>query len=79
MKIDDVKRPRIPVAAPALVGNEKRYVLECIESSWISTHGQYVARFEQAFSELVGAPYAVSCANGTAALHLCLSAFGIGP
>jgi perosamine synthetase len=79
MKVNDVKRPYLPVAAPALVGNEKRYVLECIESSWISTHGQYVARFEQAFSDLVGAPYAVSCANGTAALHLCLSAFGIGP
>jgi perosamine synthetase len=69
----------IPVAAPALVGNEKAYVLDCLESTWISSKGDYIERFEAAFAEFCGAPYAVSCCTGTAALHLALLVFGVGP
>ncbi len=69
----------IPVAAPALVGNEKKYVLDCLESSWISSNGLYVERFESAFAEFCGTRHALSCANGTVALHLALLALGIGP
>jgi perosamine synthetase len=69
----------IPVAEPALVGNEKAYVLDCLESTWISSSGQYVERFEKAFAAFCGAKHALSCCNGTAALHLALLALGVGP
>jgi perosamine synthetase len=71
-------KPMIPVAAPALVGNEKKYVLDCLESSWISSNGQYIERFESAFAEFCGVKHALSCSNGTVALHLALLALGIG-
>lgn len=69
----------IPVAAPMLVGNEKAYVMDCLESTWISSTGTYVDRFEQAFAEFCGVKHALSCSNGTTALHLALMALGIGP
>ncbi len=72
-------RQFIPVAAPMLVGNEKRYVMDCLESSWISARGKYVDRFEVAFAEFCGVSHGISCTNGTVALHLALLALGIGP
>jgi len=69
----------IPVAAPALVGNEKKYVLDCLDSTWISSAGKYVERFEQAFAEFCEVKYAMSCSNGTTALHLALLALGVVP
>ena len=69
----------IPVGAPALVGNEKAYVLDCLESTWISSSGQYVQRFETAFAEFCNVKHAISCCNGTVALHLALLALGVGP
>jgi perosamine synthetase len=69
----------IPVAAPMLVGNEKAYVMDCLDSSWISSAGQYVGRFESAFADFCGVKHAIACCNGTAALHVALSALGIGP
>ena len=72
-------RRSLPVAEPVLVGNERAYVLACIESMWISGVGKYVERFEAAFSQFCGVRHAVSCCNGTAALHLALLALGVGP
>ena len=69
----------IPVAAPSLEGNEKKYVMDCLESTWISSTGEYVDRFEGAFAEFCGVKHAVSCSNGTTALHLTLLALGVGP
>jgi perosamine synthetase len=69
----------IPVAAPALVGREREYVLDCVDSTWISSTGQYIERFESAFAEFCGVRHAVSCCNGTVAVHLALLAHGIGP
>lgn len=74
-----MNKRRIPVAKPALNGNERRYVLDCMDTTWISTRGAYVERFENAFAAATGSRHAVSCANGSAALHLCLLALGIGP
>jgi perosamine synthetase len=68
----------IPVAAPLFVGNEKTYVMDCLESTWISSNGPYVEKFEAAFADFCGVTYAVSCCNGTAALHLALMALGVG-
>jgi perosamine synthetase len=69
----------IPVAAPVLAGNEKAYVLDCIESAWISSCGKYVEQFERAFADFCGVRHAVSCNSGTAALHVALLALGVGP
>ena len=70
---------RIPLAAPTMKGNEKTYVLDCLESNWISSAGGYVSRFESAFGDFCGTRFAVASCNGTAALHLGLLALGVGP
>ena len=67
----------IPVYQPSLLGNEKKYVLDCLESGWISSKGDYVNKFEEGFANRVGIRYANSVCNGTAALHLALLAAGI--
>jgi perosamine synthetase len=70
---------RIPVAEPALLGNELKYVTECITTNWISSQGSFVKRFEAEFAARLGVPHALAVSNGTVALHLALKAFGIGP
>src|SRR5579883_2333661 len=72
-------RDTIPVASPSLGGNEKRYVQDCLDSGWISSTGAYIARFEAAFAQRMGVADAISCSNGTAALHLALLALGLQP
>jgi perosamine synthetase len=72
-------RPFIPVAAPVLAGREKEYVADCMESGWLSSVGKYVELFEAEFAKFCGVRHAVSCCNGTAALHLSLAALGVGP
>jgi perosamine synthetase len=69
----------IPISNPALVGNELKYVVDCVESNWISSLGKYVNGFEEAFAEFCGTSHAVSCSNGTTALHLALLALGVKP
>jgi len=69
----------IPVAAPALIGNEKKYVLECINSTWISSNGVFIDKFEKSFADFCEVKHAISCSNGTVALHLALLAIGICP
>ncbi|OGT40905.1 MAG: perosamine synthetase [Gammaproteobacteria bacterium RIFCSPHIGHO2_12_FULL_36_30] len=69
---------KYPIYKPYLVGNEKKYVNQCIESSWISSHGEFIDKFETAFSEYLGMKYALSCSNGTVALHLALLALDLG-
>lgn len=70
---------RIPVYAPSIDGNERRYVDECLDSTWISSRGDFVRRFERDFADFIGAPHATSVCNGTVALHLALAALDIGP
>lgn len=62
-----------------LVGNEKAYVMDCLDSTWISSAGKYVEKFESSFADFCGARHAISCCNGTTALHLALVALGLGP
>jgi perosamine synthetase len=69
----------IPVAAPMLVGNEKAYVMDCLDSTWISSTGKYVEQFESSFAEFCESRHAISCCNGTVALHLALVALGLQP
>jgi perosamine synthetase len=69
----------IPVSAPVLSGNEKRYVNECLDSTWISSIGKFIDRFETEFAAYCQTSHAISCCNGTVALHLALLGLGIGP
>jgi len=69
----------IPLYQPDLSGNEKQYVLECLDSTWISSKGRFIAEFENQFSTCVGARHAIGVCNGTVALHLALVTLGIGP
>jgi len=69
----------IPLYQPDLRGNEKRYVLECLDSTWISSKGRFIAEFENQFAEFIGVKDAVGVCNGTVALHLALVTLGIGP
>lgn len=70
---------RISVAQPCLAGNERKYVLDCIDSSWISSSGKYIGAFEEAFARFCGTKHAVSANNGTTALHLALVALDLQP
>jgi perosamine synthetase len=69
---------KIPIYQPSLDGNEKKYVLDCLDSTWISSKGKYIALFENEFSKYIGCNHATSVSNGTVALHLALVALGIG-
>ena len=69
---------KYPVYQPFLTGNEKKYVLECLESTWISSKGKFINEFERKFAEYLGVEYAASVSNGTVALHVALLALGIG-
>ena len=69
---------KIPVYQPSLNGNEKKYVNECIDSTWISSKGKFVGKFESAFAEYVDVKHASTVSNGTVAIHLALLALGIG-
>lgn len=72
-------RKTIPVSHPVLGGNEKRYVLECLETGWISSIGRFIRLFEDAFGRYCEARHAIACNNGTTALHLALAGLGTGP
>jgi len=67
-----------PVAIPNLNGNEFKYLTDAFMSTWISSSGEYINRFEEGFSKYCDCKYGVSCSNGTAAIHLALLALGIG-
>jgi len=68
----------IPLHEPRFRGNEKEYLNECIDSTFVSSVGKYVDQFEQMIAEYTGAKYAVAAVNGTAALHIALVLSGVG-
>lgn len=67
----------IPIAEPQLIGNEATYVMECLESNWISSTGPFVDRFEGAFAQYTGLSHPVAVSNGTTAITLALQAMGM--
>lgn len=69
---------KIPVSEPTLLGNEEKYVLDCLRSNWISSKGRYTQTFEEAFASFCGVKHAIAVVNGTAALHVALLALGAG-
>jgi len=69
----------IPIAEPDLSGNEKKYLVECIDSGWVSSSGPFVRKLEDRFANYLGVDYCVAVSSGTAGLHLALKVSGIGP
>lgn len=70
---------KIPLAFPDLRGSEEKYVVDAIRSSWISSTGFYVDKFEEMFAQLCGTRAAIGVCNGTVALHLALLALDVRP
>jgi perosamine synthetase len=62
----------IPLHEPKFIGNEKQYLNECIDSTFVSSVGKFVDEFEQKISDYTGAKYAIATSNGTSALHISL-------
>jgi perosamine synthetase len=67
----------IPLHAPVFQGNEKKYLNECIDSTFVSSVGKFVDQFEEKIAEYTGAKKAIVCVNGTIALHLALMLVGV--
>jgi aminotransferase in exopolysaccharide biosynthesis len=67
----------IPLHEPRFYGNERKYVLDAIDSTFVSSVGEYVNRFEKMMAETAGTKYAVATVNGTAALHIALLMAGV--
>jgi perosamine synthetase len=74
--IGPAQRP-VHLHEPLFAGREREYVLECIDTGWVSSAGRFVTRFEEMVAERCGAKYGVAVMNGTAALHVALSLSGV--
>jgi perosamine synthetase len=68
----------IPIFEPYFTGNEKKYLSDCIDTTWISSQGEYILKFEKALADFHGVKQAIATASCTSALHLSLKALGIG-
>jgi len=66
----------LPLHEPVFFGNEKKYLNECIDSTFVSSVGKFVDQFEQMMADFTGAKYAIATVNGTAALHIALKLVG---
>ncbi len=67
----------VPLHVPCFTGNEKKYLNECIDTTFVSSVGKFVDRFEEMVADYVGAKRAVVCVNGTNALHIALKLVGV--
>ncbi len=68
----------IPVNEPIISPEAKKYVLDALETGWISSAGKYIQEFEEKFAHFLGVKHAIAVSSGTAALHVALLACGIG-
>ena len=71
-KIYLILKKFIPLHEPRFIGNEKKYLNDCIDSTFVSSVGKYVDMFEEQFAKTVGSRYAIATVNGTSALHISL-------
>jgi len=67
----------VPLHVPRFPGNERKYVIDAIDSTFVSSVGKYVDRFEEMICEITGATYAIATVNGTCALHIALKLAGV--
>ena len=68
---------KVPVNEPYLSGNEKKYILRCLDDGFISSAGSFVEKFEKKFAKIVNRKFAVSVVNGTAALQLAFESLNL--
>ena len=68
----------VPVNTPILSGNEKKYLIECIETGWISSEGEFIKQFENKFASYIGTSFGIAVSNGSAALDIAVQALDIG-
>ena len=69
----------VPLHAPRFSGNEKKYLIDCIDTTYVSYVGRYVSRFEDVIRQYTRAKYAVAVSSGTSALHVSLLLAGVAP
>lgn len=62
---------------PNLIGNEKKYIKNCLDNNWISTAGNFINKFEKEIAKFTNSKYAISFVNGTSALHIALKVIGV--
>jgi perosamine synthetase len=67
----------VPVNTPLLIGNEKKYLNECVNSGWIGTDGPFVKKFENKFSKYINRKYGIALSSGTAALDVAFAALNL--
>lgn len=67
----------IPLHEPKFIGNEKKYLNQCIDSTFVSSVGKFVDKFEKKIAKYTGAKYAIATTNGTSALHVSLMLAGV--
>jgi len=67
----------IPLHEPRFIGKEKKYIEECIDSTFVSSVGKFVDEFEKKITKYTGAKYAIATTNGTSALHISLILAGV--
>ena len=67
----------IPLHRPVFEGNERQYLINCIDSNFVSSVGSKVTEFEQKIADFTGSKYAVATVNGTSALHVSLILAGV--
>ena len=67
----------VPVNTPKFSGNEKKYLLDCIDSGWISSEGPYVKKFEENFAKFCDRKFAITVTNGTVAIDIALRALNL--
>ena len=67
-----------PIYKPTIFPNTHKYIADCLDSTWISSKGSYIKKFETSFADYLKVNHATSVSNGTTALHMCLCALGVG-
>ena len=70
MKTEPTTNAVIPLCVPCLSGREKQYVVEALDTNWVSYVGPHVRKFEELLAATTGAPFAVAMNSGTSALHI---------
>jgi perosamine synthetase len=72
-----IKKRFVPLHEPRFIGNEKKYLNKCIDSTFVSSVGKFVDKFEKKIAKYTGAKYAIATTNGTSALHISLILAGV--
>jgi aminotransferase in exopolysaccharide biosynthesis len=74
-----IEKDFIPLHEPRFIGNERKYVLDAIDSTFVSSVGKYVTKFEEMMCDITGAKHCIATVNGTNSLHLSLVLAGVKP